>query len=135
MFSMGNEELGLTYTNEDGKPVCVIYEHGQIAAKVPVELAGYVFEVHGFKLFWHDRGSGNWSETERFWSFCHEAPSGLTNWKAAQLIARIESVYLSFEVVPLLCKQCKFITTVGPQSTCALKGKCTACISLERANS
>jgi hypothetical protein len=128
MFSMGNEKLGLKYENEDGKPVCVIYEEGQIAAKVPVVLPPFIFEVHNSKLFWHDIGSGDWLETNRFWGFSTEYPEALTDWKAAVLIARIEGSLTLTDRVPVRCRKCKFISIVGDQSNCAHREKCILCI-------
>lgn len=125
---MGNEDLGLKYDTEDGKPVCVIYEHGEIATKVPVVLPSFIFEVHNSKLFWHDRGSGDWFETTRFWSLRTDNYSGLTDWKAAELIARIDSNHLIAELVAIRCRKCNFIFIVGLQSTSSHREKCVHCI-------
>ncbi len=125
---MGNEDLGLKYDTEDGKPICVIYENGQIVSKVPVVHPSLIFEVHNSKLFYHDRGSGDWFQTTRFWNLCTDQDSGLTDWKSAELIARIEGNHLIAELAAIRCRKCNFIFIVGLQSTSSHREKCINCI-------
>lgn len=130
MFAMGNEDLGVKYDTEDGKPICIIYEHGQVATKVPVTSPPYLFfEVRDHRLFWCFPGFEGWFETTRFWMFSTHHPNTLTDWKVAELLARIEGNEIAQNIVPIRCRECNSISTVNFQSNCANRQLCIGCLS------
>jgi hypothetical protein len=138
-FSMGDANLGLTYTTQDGKPVCLIYRYNEVVIEVPVSLPPFQFEVHKSKLFYHDTGSGEWWETPKFWGISDNVQEALTDWGTAQLLADIETAHVKtltmnslHRLVPKRCQKCSTFSIVPVESRQFEKRFCNFCTKEEK---
>ena len=120
---MGDANLGLTYTTQDGKPVCLIYRYNEVVIEVPVSLPPFQFEVHKSKLFYHDAGSGEWWETPKFWGLSDNVQETLSDWATAKILAEIETVDVQrltmdslHQLVPKWCQKCTTFAIVSYRS-------------------
>lgn len=128
-FAMGDENLGIVYENQAGKPVCHIYCNKEIRTTIPVVSPTVQFRVEGHQLFFMCPGLDKWEPTDRFWIMEENNAAILPDWEASTLLCKIESKKYGYDLTPVKCMGCNLTTITGRPSECCRRRLCSACIT------
>lgn len=127
-FSRGSAELGFRYFASDSGPIeCLVYEKGEIVARVPAIQTPYQLRFDGIWLSYYHPVACEWVVIASFWNFSSVSRAFLPDLRIATLLARIESTCgLPSEAIE--CKRCNAFAVIRKNTLYSEFSTCMPCL-------
>jgi len=127
-FSRGNAELGFRHFASDSGPIeCLVYEKGEIIARVPAIQTPYQLRLDGIWLNFYHPVACEWFVIATFWNFSSVSRAFLPDLRIATLLARIEST-CGKPSEAIECKRCNAFAVVRKDTLYSEFSTCIPCL-------